>query len=110
MMADVAGMRSVRGSRMATPFAPPSPGNTPMIVPSVMPTTAKNRFSCARACWKPMTMFSNPIASVSPVMLERTLGHGDEEPLLEDDERDHRHGEGERDHGQPGVAAHAPHV
>ncbi|MEY9622932.1 hypothetical protein ABH982_006389 [Bradyrhizobium ottawaense] len=37
MIADVGGMLKVRGSRIATPLAPPSPGSTPMMTPSVMP-------------------------------------------------------------------------
>ena len=43
MMAEVGGIVNVNGSRMATPFAPPSPGKTPMIVPSAIPTTAMKR-------------------------------------------------------------------
>ncbi len=43
MMAEVGGIEKVSGRRMATPLAPPSPGSTPMIVPSAMPTTARNR-------------------------------------------------------------------
>ena len=37
MIAEVGGMLKVSGSRMATPLAPPSPGSTPMITPSMMP-------------------------------------------------------------------------
>ena len=40
MIAEVGGMRSVSGNKMATPFAPPKPGSTPMIVPRTMPMTA----------------------------------------------------------------------
>ena len=36
-LADFGGMLKVRGSRIATPLAPPSPGSTPMMTPSVMP-------------------------------------------------------------------------
>jgi hypothetical protein len=45
MMADVGGIVNVSGSRIATPLAPPSPGSTPMMVPSVMPTTATKRLN-----------------------------------------------------------------
>ncbi len=45
MIADVGGIVNVSGSRMATPLAPPSPGSTPMMVPSVMPTTAMKRLN-----------------------------------------------------------------
>ena len=39
MIADVGDMLNVSGRRIATPLAPPSPGSTPMITPSTMPTT-----------------------------------------------------------------------
>ena len=45
MIAEVGGIVNVSGSRIATPLAPPSPGRTPMMVPSVMPTTAMNRLN-----------------------------------------------------------------
>ncbi len=37
MMADVGCIVNVSGSRIATPFGPPSPGSTPMTMPSTMP-------------------------------------------------------------------------
>jgi hypothetical protein len=40
IMPDVCGMTKVTGSRMATPLAPPRPGNTPMIVPRIIPAVA----------------------------------------------------------------------
>ena len=43
MIAEVGGIVNVKGSRIATPFAPPSPGSTPMMVPRTMPTTATPR-------------------------------------------------------------------
>ena len=39
MIAEVGDMLKVSGSRIATPLAPPSPGSTPMMTPSTMPTT-----------------------------------------------------------------------
>ena len=41
MMAEVGGMLNVSGSRIATPLAPPSPGKTPMMTPSRMPTSIR---------------------------------------------------------------------
>lgn len=41
MIADVGCIEKVRGSRIATPFAPPSPGRMPMIMPSTMPITIR---------------------------------------------------------------------
>ena len=66
MIADVGGMEKVSGSRIATPLAPPSPGSTPMIVPSVMPTMARNRLWGWSATWKPRSRFSKPIALLGP--------------------------------------------
>jgi hypothetical protein len=34
----VGDIENVSGSRIATPLAPPSPGKTPMMTPSTMPT------------------------------------------------------------------------
>jgi hypothetical protein len=44
-MAVVGCMVKVSGRRRATPLAPPSPGSTPMIVPSTMPITATSRLT-----------------------------------------------------------------
>ena len=53
MMADVGGMENVSGSRIATPFAPPSPGKTPMMTPSRMPTIIKAKLYQESATLKP---------------------------------------------------------
>src|SRR5215468_9568096 len=53
MMADVGGMANVSGSRMATPLAPPSPGNTPMMTPNRMPTIIKATLYQLSATAKP---------------------------------------------------------
>jgi hypothetical protein len=37
-MAEVGSIVKVSGSRIATPFGPPSPGNTPTKMPSTSPT------------------------------------------------------------------------
>jgi len=44
MIADVGFMANVSGSRIATPLAPPSPGNTPINTPSRMPTSISMTF------------------------------------------------------------------
>jgi hypothetical protein len=41
MIAEVGDMLKVSGKRMAMPLAPPSPGNTPMMTPSTMPSTIR---------------------------------------------------------------------
>ncbi len=38
-------IEKVRGSRMATPFAPPRPGSTPMMIPRMTPTNISSRLS-----------------------------------------------------------------
>src|SRR2546427_13186199 len=88
MIADVGGIVNVSGSRIATPLAPPSPGSTPMMVPSVMPTTAMNRLNGVIAIVKPSQRFSRPISSEPQPGLERALGHRHQEPALEHEERD----------------------
>src|SRR5438067_892771 len=76
MIAEVGGIRNVSGSRMATPFAPPRPGSTPMIVPSVMPTTAIRRLKGVIATWKPVRMFSKPIGQSPSQASTGPLGRG----------------------------------
>ena len=39
MIAEVGDIENVSGSRIATPLAPPRPGSTPMMTPSMMPTS-----------------------------------------------------------------------
>jgi len=40
-MADVGSIVNVSGSKIATPFGPPNPGNTPTNTPSTNPTIIK---------------------------------------------------------------------
>src|SRR5438034_5839747 len=110
MIAEVGGIVKVSGSRMATPLAPPSPGSTPMTVPSKIPTTAMNTLNGVMARWKPWARFSRPTRSVPQPGLEGALGHGHQEPLLEDDERHHGNRHRQPDDGHPAVAAHPPYV
>ena len=53
MIAEVGDIENVSGSRMATPFAPPRPGSTPMMTPSMMPTTITMMLNGWRATAKP---------------------------------------------------------
>src|SRR5918996_1218753 len=98
MIADVGGIVNVSGSRMATPFAPPRPGSTPMMVPSPMPRTATKRLKGVIATRKPRRRSSIPILSEPEPRFERALRHGHEEPALEDDERHHGDCDGEAHH------------
>src|SRR5690348_6248359 len=88
----VCAMEKVSGSRIATPFAPPRPGSTPMITPSVMPMNMNSRFFSVRATMKPCSRdwISSMRDSVDAEQrLERPLGQGHEEPDLEDEEEHH---------------------
>src|SRR5262245_11285480 len=49
----VCAMPKVSGSRMATPFAPPSPGSTPMITPRITPVNISAMFFSDSATPKP---------------------------------------------------------
>ena len=75
-MAEVGGIVKVSGSRMATPLAPPRPGSTPMIVPSMMPTTATKRLNGVTATEKPRRRFSKPIAQKPSQASSGPLGIG----------------------------------
>jgi len=46
-------MVNVSGSRIATPFAPPRPGSTPMMTPRTMPTNISPRLNGVSAIEKP---------------------------------------------------------
>src|SRR5512134_3944518 len=53
MIAEVGGIENVSGSRIATPLAPPSPGNTPISTPSTMPSIISIRLNGLRTIAKP---------------------------------------------------------
>ena len=62
MIAEVGGMVNVSGSRIATPFAPPRPGSTPMMTPSTMPIIISRTLNGVRATAKPWN--SAPISAM----------------------------------------------
>src|SRR5258705_11257710 len=78
---------NVSGRRIATPFAPPSPGSTPMITPRMIPASISRMLNHDSATAKPpINDWSSCIAAplVEPEGgLERTLGQRDAEPDLE---------------------------
>ncbi len=76
MMPEVGGIVKVSGKRIATPLAPPRPGNTPMIVPSRMPITATNKLKGVTATWNPSQMFSTPIDQYPSQASSGPLGIG----------------------------------
>ena len=53
MIAEVGVIEKVSGNRMATPFAPPNPGSTPISTPRVMPTSIKRKFCGVRTTANP---------------------------------------------------------
>src|SRR6476661_2473039 len=101
MMAEVfppgdCAIENVSGSRIATPFAPPRPGSTPMITPRMIPANMSIRLNHESATAKPPRrcwISSISAASREPEgRFERTLRQRDLGPDLEhEEERHHRH-------------------
>src|SRR5436309_15016046 len=103
-IADVGSMVNVSGSRIATPFGPPSPGSTPTKIPSTSPTiinssvfqvsrTAKPCSNRPKASINSYPGLANALddALVAECRLKRPLWHDDVECNVEGDE--HRDGE-----------------
>ena len=130
MIADVGGIENVSGSRIATPFAPPSPGSTPISTPSRMPTNMNSTFFHVSATAKPcirllISSTRSPLlvlrwrgagsgtsttnrwfTALEPEQtLDRTLGQRDEEPELEQREDRGRHADGYAQRGRPPILA-----
>src|SRR5579862_1068557 len=87
-------IEKVSGSRIATPLAPPSPGSTPMITPSVMPASISTRLNHESATAKPpIKLWISCIATSAEAQgrFERSLGQRDLEPDLEHHEEGHHH-------------------
>src|SRR5687767_480130 len=118
IIADVGGMTKVTGRRMATPFAPPRPGRTPMMVPRMMPTVAIIRLYGESAIWKPIRRLAkaSTVAVPFPFLLEAerlpppTFGHGDQKPFIEDHIAAQGDTQTDRQHQEPGVFADPAHV
>src|SRR5688572_4597287 len=106
----VCAMPKVSGSRMATPFAPPRPGSTPMITPRITPVNISAMLVGVSATPKPCIRdWISSISVQSEPRFQRALGQRHLEPHLEDhvehDDRDHAH----RDHLPPGILAKPAH-
>src|SRR6187402_117132 len=96
-IAVVGDMLKVRGSRIATPLAPPRPGSTPMSTPSTMPTNIRSRFIGVMMTanpWKRALSSSMGVSVLSLVWnggsvaeeaqgVEHSLEQGNLEPHLE---------------------------
>src|SRR5688500_11084029 len=118
MMAEVAppgccAIWKVRGSRIATPFAPPSPGSTPISTPRLTPASISIRLNHVRATAKPH--LSEWISCMRRYLAEaeqgfdRTLGQRHLEPDLEHEEEDDHHADGHRGDLGPRVLAKDAH-
>src|SRR6188474_1369895 len=127
MIADVGGIVNVSGSRIATPFAPPRPGSTPMMTPRMMPIIISSRLNGESTTAKPWnsalisTKVASPLERLRPTRCrgcsvgkeeERVPGALVERHLEPDLEhrKDHRADDhADRNALQPGVAAHPAH-
>src|SRR3954468_15944876 len=115
MMAEVAppgvcAMLKVRGSRMATPLAPPRPGSTPMITPRITPVNISSRLVNESATAKPCARAWISATSVQPEeSFDGTLGQRHQEPALEDQEQRHRRAGADGGDFPPGELAQPAH-
>src|ERR1700737_21864 len=102
-IAEVGSMVKVRGSRIATPFGPPRPGNTPTKMPSTSPTiirasifhvsrTAKPCINKPKASIEDLSWFAR--ALVAGGRLKRSLRHDDVKRDIEGHEHDRREEKG----------------
>src|SRR5438552_16295436 len=97
MIAEVAppgccAMENVSGSRIATPFAPPRPGRTPMITPRMMPASISMMLNHDSATAKPpirdwISCIRAGLVEAEPGF-QRALGQRNLEPDLEHQEED----------------------
>src|SRR6476619_6428609 len=95
-MAEVGSIVKVSGSRMATPFGPPSPGSTPTKMPSTSPTIIRARiFHVSRTVkpWKRRPNASMRAALEAEGRFERPFRHDHVESDVESDEHGHRENE-----------------
>src|SRR6516165_8585453 len=97
-IADVGSMVNVSGSRIATPFGPPSPGRTPTKMPSTRPTIISASVLPVRRTLNPCSnkVRASIAALKSEGSFERALGHDDVECKLKGDEHNEREQEGGR--------------
>src|SRR6202022_1251785 len=102
-IAEVGSMVKVSGSRIATPFGPPSPGSTPTKMPSTSPTiirtsvfhvsrTAKPCINRPKASIEDLSWFAR--ALVAEGRLKRSLRHDDVKRDIEGHEHDRREEKG----------------
>src|SRR5919198_190585 len=110
----VCAIEKVSGSRIATPFAPPSPGSTPMITPSTMPTNMNATFFRLNATAKPCARYwisstREPRLAEAQCRFEGSLGQRNEEPDLEDEVEHYAIADAHCEHFPPGIFAQPAH-
>src|SRR5215217_5433301 len=97
-IADVGSIVNVSGSRIATPFGPPSPGSTPTKMPSSNPSSMSARIFHVSSTAKPCARRENASMLFAEQGLDRPLRHYDVEGDVERDE----HREREQQRGDDG--------
>src|SRR5262245_29173821 len=113
MIAEVGGMVNVSGSRIATPFAPPSPGSTPMITPRITPTNISIRLNGVSATLNPcrsevISAKRAPLVELQPG-LERAFRQRQLEPDFEQQEEDDADPDRDQRRREPRIAPEPPH-
>src|SRR3954453_12468563 len=113
-IAVVGSIVNVSGKRIATPFGPPSPGNTPTKMPSTRPTIMKASVLNVSRTVKPWN--SRPKASIARSWcliaegrFQRSFWHDDVERDVEGDEHDEREQEAGDQRLPQGNASDEPH-
>src|ERR1043166_6191105 len=94
-IADVGSIVKVSGSRIATPFGPPSPGSTPTKIPSTRPTIiSASVFHVIRTAKpgrrRPKASIGGEAFLVAEEGFERPLRHEHVESDIKGDEHDER--------------------
>src|SRR5258706_599735 len=103
-------MPKVSGSRMATPFAPPRPGSTPMMTPRITPANISAMFFSDSAIANPcISDWISSISTQAEPVLDRPLGQGNLEPDFEDYEKENAVAHADRGKRQPGILAEPAH-
>src|SRR5688572_8876697 len=121
MIAEVGGIVKVRGSKIATPLAPPRPGSTPMMTPRMMPiiiniklngvrTTAKpwnkafNSSKCCSVLWRCASSVTEKAERIKHALEQRHL-----EPHFEHHKKEGVDDDADRDTFPPCVLAEPEH-
>src|ERR1700751_3586107 len=97
-IAEVGSIVKVNGSRIATPFGPPSPGSTPTKMSSTSPTIIRTSVFQVSRTAKPWTRRPNASIAAPALVAEgrfqRPLRHDDVEGDVEGYEHDRREQKG----------------